>query len=54
MRIAIVGCGQIADAHIQEARKIEGVEVVAVCDSNIHMAEQAARRLAVPAAYTDL
>ena len=54
MRIAIVGCGQIADAHIQEARKIEGVEVAAVCDSNIHMAEQAARRLAVPAAYTDL
>lgn len=54
MKIAIVGCGQIADAHIQEARKIEGVEVAAVCDSNVHMAEQAARRLAVPAAYTDL
>jgi predicted dehydrogenase len=54
MRIAVVGCGQIADAHIQEARKIEGVEVAAVCDSNIHMAEQAARRLSVPAAYTDL
>jgi len=54
MRIAVVGCGQIADAHIQEARKIEGVEVAAVCDSNIHMAEQAARRFAVPASYTDL
>jgi|SRR5882762_1883031 len=54
MRIAVVGCGQIADAHVQEARKIEGVEVAAVCDSNIHMAEQVARRLAVPAAYTDL
>src|SRR3979490_2349879 len=54
MRIAIVGCGQMADAHIQEARKMEGVEVAAVCDSNIHMAEQVARRLDVPAAYTDL
>ena len=54
MRIAIVGCGQIADAHIQEARKIDAVEVVAVCDANRHMAEQAAVRLAVPAAYTDL
>jgi len=54
MRIAVVGCGQIADAHIQEARKIDGVEVVAVCDANLHMAEQAALRLAVPASYTDL
>jgi predicted dehydrogenase len=53
-RIAVVGCGQIADAHIQEARKIEGVEVVAVCDSNIHMAQQAALRLGVPGAHTDL
>jgi predicted dehydrogenase len=54
MKIAIVGCGQIADAHIREARKIPGVEVAAVCDLSRHMAEQAAVRFAVPGIYTDV
>ncbi|MFQ5773772.1 MAG: Gfo/Idh/MocA family protein [Kiloniellaceae bacterium] len=53
MRIAVVGCGQIADAHISEAQKIAGVEVAAVMDLNVHMAEQAAVRYGVPRAYTD-
>ena len=54
MKIAVVGCGQIADAHIQEARRIPGVEVVAVCDLNVHMAEQAAARFGIPGKYTSL
>jgi predicted dehydrogenase len=53
MRAAVVGCGQIADAHIQEARKA-GATVVAVCDSNEHMAEQVSARLQVRGVYTDL
>ena len=53
MKIAIIGCGQIADAHISEAQKIAGVEVAAVMDLNIHMAEQAAVRFGVPGVYTD-
>ncbi len=52
-RVMVVGCGQICDAHVSEARRA-GARVVAVCDSNPIMAEQAAARLAVPAAYTDL
>jgi predicted dehydrogenase len=54
MRIAVVGCGQIADAHIQEARRIPGTDVVAVCDTNIHMAEQASARFGIAGQYTDL
>ena len=54
MKIAIIGCGQIADAHIQEAKKIPGTDVVAVCDSSIHMAEQAALRFKIPEVYTNL
>lgn len=54
MRVAIVGCGQIADAHIQEIRRVPGAIVEAVCDQNPHMAEQAGTRLQVPGVYTDL
>jgi predicted dehydrogenase len=54
MRAAIVGCGQIADAHIQEIRRVPGASVAAVCDANAHMAEQAATRFQVPGVYTDL
>ncbi len=54
MKIAVVGCGQIADAHISEAQKIPGVEVAAVMDLNVHMAEQAAIHHGVPQAYVDL
>jgi predicted dehydrogenase len=52
-RVIVVGCGQICDAHVQEARRA-GAEVVGVCDAVPAMAEQAAARLAVPGAFTDL
>ncbi|HEY6099558.1 MAG TPA: Gfo/Idh/MocA family oxidoreductase, partial [Anaeromyxobacter sp.] len=51
--VAIVGCGQIADAHVQQARRAGG-RVVAVCDRSAPMAEQAAARLEVPAWFDDL
>lgn len=54
MRVAIVGCGQIADAHVQQVRRIAGTEVVAVCDLDPHMAEQLAARFRIPAHYTDV
>jgi predicted dehydrogenase len=52
-RIAVVGCGQIADAHLQQAARA-GATVVAVCDRDGHLAEQAATRFAVPRWYSDL
>ena len=51
--VLVVGCGQICDAHVVESRRAGG-RVVAVCDTSPAMAEQAAARLAVPAAFTDL
>ncbi|BDG05851.1 Gfo/Idh/MocA family protein [Anaeromyxobacter oryzae] len=52
-RVAVVGCGQIADAHITQARRA-GAVVAAVCDASSHMAEQAAARHGVPTWFTEL
>jgi predicted dehydrogenase len=54
LKIALVGCGQIADAHLQEIRKIEHAEIVGVCDRHAPLARQAAARFGVPAAFADL
>ena len=52
--MALIGCGQIADAHLQEAAKIASVEVVAVCDMHLDLAKQAAARFRVPGIYDNL
>jgi predicted dehydrogenase len=51
LRIGLIGCGQIADAHLQELRHVEAADVVAVCDRHIDLARQAAARFEVPAAF---
>lgn len=51
LRIALIGCGQIADAHLQELRLIEGTAAVAVCDRHLDLAKQAAARFDVPHAF---
>src|SRR5207253_805876 len=53
-KVALVGCGQIADAHLQEIRKVPGAEIVAVCDRHGDLAKQAAARFEVPQAFDDL
>lgn len=53
LKIALVGCGQIADAHLQEVRKIPTAEAVAVCDRHNDLARQAAARFDVPGIYDD-
>ena len=54
LRVALIGCGQIADAHLQEIRKIRGVQLVAVADSYLDLAQQAAARFGVPGVFEDL
>lgn len=54
LRIALVGCGQIADAHLQEIRKLASAQIVATCDSLRDLAMQAAARFDVPAYFEDL
>ncbi|MFZ4859892.1 MAG: Gfo/Idh/MocA family protein [Desulfuromonadaceae bacterium] len=53
LRIALVGCGQIADGHVTEIAKIDSAEMVAVCDSEPIMAEQLAMRFSIPKWYND-
>ena len=54
LRIAVVGCGQIADAHLQEIKKISDVRVVAVCDREADLAYQAAARFEIPKQFEDV
>jgi len=54
LRVAIVGCGKIADAHVAQMRRIKGCEIVAVCDSEPLMARQLYERFPVKAFYSDL
>lgn len=53
LKIAIIGCGKIADAHVEEIRKIPSASLVAVCDLEPIMAEQLATRYAVPRWYSN-
>jgi len=54
LKIAIVGCGKIADAHVEEIRKIPSAQLCAVCDLEPIMAEQLSSRYAVPHWYSDV
>ncbi|UCG53799.1 MAG: Gfo/Idh/MocA family oxidoreductase [Candidatus Latescibacterota bacterium] len=53
LKVAIVGCGKIADGHIEEIKKLKNARVVAVSDVEQLMAEQLAARYQVPAHYDD-
>ena len=53
LRVVIVGCGKIADGHVEEIRKLKNAEVVAVSDVEPLMAEQIAVRYHVPRHYSN-
>jgi predicted dehydrogenase len=53
LNIGMVGCGKIADYHIEEIQKLGCAQVLAVCDLEPILAEQLALRYSVPHWYTD-
>ena len=53
LKVAIIGCGKIADAHAEEIQKIPTAELVAACDLERLMAEQLAVRFKIPRYYDD-
>ena len=53
LNIGIVGCGKIADGHIEEIQKLGCARVLAVCDLEPILAEQLAVRYSVPHRYSD-
>jgi predicted dehydrogenase len=54
IRVGIIGCGRIADAHAVEIKKIRGCEIVGVCDKEILMAKQLAERFRAQKYFADL
>jgi len=54
LRIGIVGCGKIADGHVEQIRATGRGDVVAVCDREPLMVEQLAERMRIPGRHTDL
>ena len=47
LRVAIVGCGKIADSHASQIQRIRGCEIVGVCDREPLMARQLFERFPV-------
>jgi predicted dehydrogenase len=55
VRVAVVGTGAIAQmAHLPVLRKMRGVNVVALCDTDHAKARALADRLEIPNVYVDL
>jgi predicted dehydrogenase len=53
LKVALIGCGQIADAHLQEIAKLNCARVVAVCDRHLDLAQQAAARFEIAGTFDD-
>jgi predicted dehydrogenase len=53
LKIAIVGCGKIADGHVEEIKKTPGAALTAVCDIEPIMAEQLAVRYGIDRRYSN-
>lgn len=53
IRIGVIGAGMISREHLDHYSKIPQAKVVAVCDTNITAAEQAAAQYGIESVYTD-
>jgi predicted dehydrogenase len=54
LKVAIVGCGKIADSHASQIQRIRGCEIVGVCDKEELMAKQLYDRFPVKQYFSDL
>ncbi len=54
LKAAIVGCGKIADQHVQAIARVKDARVVALCDREILMARQLGERSGVTECFSDL
>jgi predicted dehydrogenase len=54
LRVGIVGCGKIADAHASQIQRIRGCEIVGVCDREPLMARQLFERFPIKRHFSDL
>lgn len=54
LKVAIVGCGKIADSHASQIQRIKGCELVGVCDTEPLMARQLYERFPVKQYFGDV
>jgi predicted dehydrogenase len=54
LKVAIVGCGKIADSHASQIQRIEGCEIVGACDNEELMAKQLCDRFHVKRYFNNL
>jgi predicted dehydrogenase len=54
LKVAIIGCGKIADSHASQIQRIPGCEIVGVCDREPLMARQLFDRFPVKQHYSDV
>jgi predicted dehydrogenase len=54
LRIAIVGCGKVADQHVQAIHRIPACEIVALCDRELLLAKQLGERFGIAACFSEL
>src|SRR5467141_3726222 len=54
LKVALVGCGKIADAHASQITRINGCEIVGVCDREPLMARQLYERFPIRRCFSDL
>jgi predicted dehydrogenase len=54
LRVAIVGCGKVADQHVQAIHRIPECRIVAACDRELLMARQLGERVGIAQCFSDL
>jgi len=54
LKIGIVGCGKIADQHVDAIHRISDCEVVALCDRELLMAKQLGERFGISGCFSEL
>src|SRR5439155_4397130 len=54
LRIAIIGCGKVADQHVQAIHRIPDCEIVSLCDRELLMAKQLGGRFDISECFSDL
>jgi predicted dehydrogenase/nucleoside-diphosphate-sugar epimerase len=54
IEVCIIGCGVIAEEHLKILKRIQGIRVTGICDSNPDAAAKLASNFSVPNAYSDV
>ncbi len=54
LRVGLVGAGYVSKHHLRALKKLDYVEVAAICDSNLNRAAQAAKESGIPGVYQNL